>query len=342
MADCAVRDTRRIATNTVSPIMSTVSECKSGAAMIRCMGFTGFLGKRQAANVEAWAASNYFVRALQTWAGVAGTYVVFVMSTATAFYIFATRADRTLAASSLALTYAVIMPYFLAVCSDSFVTMRTNFAALERMTQYLDLPQEPKHILPSDPEHKAWPSAGTIEFSSVCLRYRPGLPLALEDFSAKIGAGQKCGIVGRTGAGKSTLILALFRLTEPTSGTIHIDGIDVMKLGLRTLRRAITIIPQDPVLHQGTVSHNLDPFGKTNPETLRDALRRSQLPVEMLDREVSKGGTNLSSGERQLLCFARSLLEDASILVLDEATSNLDETSDASIQQLLRNEVRHR
>ena len=214
--------------------------------------------------------------------------------------------------------------------------VRTSFAAFERMLQYLELPLEPPHTQPTDPSQEKWPRGGGIQFKNVSLRYRPGLPLALSDFTAELLPGQKCGVVGRTGAGKSTLVLALFRLVEPTSGSIMVDGVDTLRMGLRTLRKAIAIIPQDPVLHQGTVAHNLDPFGRTDHSVLRDALRRSQLSESMLDQEVSKGGTNLSSGERQLLCFARSLLYDASILVLDEATSNLDEKSDAALQKLLR------
>ena len=340
VADTAVREVRRIANNAVTPIMSTIGEVKAGTALIRCMHFAPFFGRRQAEHVEAWCVAQYMVRALQTWSSITGTCVVFFMSAATCVYVFATRSQRSLEASSLALTYALIIPYFLQICSETFVKMRTNFAALERMLQYLHLPQEPAHTLPSDPPRAAWPSAGAIEYRDVSLRYRPGLPLALDGFSARVAAGQKCGIVGRTGAGKSTLILATFRLTEPSSGSITIDGVDALAMGLATLRRAITIIPQDPVLHQGTVGHNLDPFGTTSEETLRDALRRSQLPPEMLSAEVSKGGANLSSGERQLLCFARSLLEDARILILDEATSNLDEASDAAIQRLLRDEFK--
>ena len=152
----------------------------------------------------------------------------------------------------------------------------------------------------SDPAVGAWPSAGRVEFRDVSLRYRPGLPLALERFSATIEARSKVGIVGRTGAGKSTLILALFRLVEPTSGTVHIDGRETGSLGLRALRRCMRIIPQDPVLHEGTVKHNLDPFGAQDDGTLRDVLARAQLSEGLLDQPVTKGGTNLSSGERQV------------------------------------------
>ena len=336
VADCSTREVRRYATNAVSPIMTTVGECKAGGAMIKAMDFVQFFAKRSSANIQVWSRYNYSLRSLQTWAAIGSTVISFGMSTCTGFYIFASREDRSLETGGLVLTYSLVLPYFLSITSETFVMVRTSFAALERMLQYLELPQEPPHTQPTDPSQEKWPKGGGIQFKNVSLRYRPGLPLALSDFTAELLPGQKCGVVGRTGAGKSTLVLALFRLVEPTSGSIMVDGVDTLRMGLRTLRKAIAIIPQDPVLHQGTVAHNLDPFGKTDHSVLRDALRRSQLSESMLEQEVSKGGTNLSSGERQLLCFARSLLYDASILVLDEATSNLDEKSDAALQKLLR------
>ena len=229
------------------------------------------------------------------------------------------------------------MPYFVSVVSEQYVQVRTSFASLERLLQYLQLPQEKARRASGDPP-PPWPADGRIRFSDVCLRYRPGLPLALNTFSAVVPARQKTGVVGRTGAGKSSIILALFRLVELDGGTIEVDGVDVSALGLASLRQAITIIPQDPVLHAGSVLANLDPFGKRTTAELGAALRRARLPEAMLYAEVAKGGSNLSSGERQLLCFARALLQATPILILDEATSNLDSATDDAVQALLRDE----
>lgn len=224
-------------------------------------------------------------------------------------------------------------------------------ASLERLLEYLGLPQEaartlpPAAVAPVPPqtgavrtgEHgAAWPTAGAIEFVDLELRYRPELPLVLVGLNARIVGGERAGICGRTGAGKSSLILALLRLVEPSGGSVRIDGVDTSTIGLDRLRRAVAVIPQDPTLHKGSVRHNLDPFGEHTDEQLAQALARTALPAEMLTAEVEKSGSNLSSGERQLLCFARALVQQRSILVLDEATSNLDAESDSRIQSLLR------
>lgn len=338
VADRAVREVRRIANNAVSPVMSTISEFKAGAALMRAMELTPFFAARQSAFIGEWSHISYMARALQSWSSHVGGMLAFLLGSTTALYIVGNRALFTEELGGLALTYATVVPYFLNIVSEMFVQMRTSVAALERLLDYLDLPQEPEHERPDDPPIGQWPTAGRIEFLDLCMRYRPGLPLALQDLSATVEAGAKVGIVGRTGAGKSTLVLALFRLVEPASGTVLIDGRETSSLGLHTLRRAMTIIPQDPVLHDGTVAHNLWPFGNISDDELRSALVRARLPADMLHAHVAKGGTNLSSGERQLLCFARAMLAGAHILILDEATSNLDEAADAAMQALLRDE----
>ena len=139
----------------------------------------------------------------------------------------------------------------------------------------------------------------------------------------RIEGGQKAGVVGRTGAGKSSLVLALFRLVEASGGKIEIDGVDVSQIGLGRMRNAVTIIPQDPTLHKGSVAHNLDPFGGHSEAEMLQVLIRTQLPESMLYTEVEKAGSNLSSGERQLLCFARALLRRRPILVNCERSQRL-------------------
>lgn len=230
---------------------------------------------------------------------------------------------------------------------DSYAHLESYMNSVDRIKQYTMIETErPQHI-PQFAPPKNWPQYGSIKFSHVHFRYRPGLPLVLNDISLLIRPGEKIGVVGRTGAGKSSLLSALLSLSPIESGSITIDDEDINKMGVGDLRSRLSIIPQDPVIFDGSIRRNIDPFGTHDDNEIWETLRRCHLAdvvqamPEKLDSILAEDGANFSLGQRQLICVGRALLKHSKVLLLDEASSSIDLETDYLLQKTLRTEFSH-
>ncbi|CAN1785887.1 ABC transporter C family member 8 [Linum perenne] len=227
---------------------------------------------------------------------------------------------------------------------DRHCNLANYIVSVERIKQFMHIQPEPPAIVEDKRPPSSWPQNGRIELQQLKIRYRANAPLVLKGISCTFKEGTRIGVVGRTGSGKTTLISALFRLVEPDSGRILIDGLDICAMGLKDLRMKLSVIPQEPTLFRGSVRTNLDPLGLYTDHDIWEALEKCQLKAtisrlpNLLDSSVSDEGENWSAGQRQLFCLGRVLLRRNKILVLDEATASIDSATDSILQKIIRQE----
>ncbi|KAK0238750.1 P-loop containing nucleoside triphosphate hydrolase protein [Armillaria nabsnona] len=338
------RELKRLDAVSRSPIFAWFSESLAGLSTIRAFN-QGFLfiaanQRRVDRNQICYLSSISVNRWLSVRLEAVGATIIFLVATLAMVALITTGVDAGLV--GLVLSYALNATSSLNWVVRSASEVEQNIVSVERILHQSEVVPEAPHELPDAKPDGPWPSKGGVEFSHYSTRYRLDLDPVLKDITMTIKPSEKIGVCGRTGAGKSSLLLALFRIIEPTEGTILIDGVDITKIGLHDLRSSISIVPQSPDLFEGTLRENIDPVGEHVDADIWVALGQAHLKnyveslPEGLDAPVREGGSSLSSGQRQLLCFARALLRKSKVLVLDEATSAVDLDTDQAIQDIIR------
>uniref|UniRef100_A0A3P9ATB7 Canalicular multispecific organic anion transporter 1 n=1 Tax=Maylandia zebra TaxID=106582 RepID=A0A3P9ATB7_9CICH len=337
------RQLRRLDSVSRSPIYSHFGETVSGLSVIRAYRHQERFLKHNEVTIDENLKSVYPWIVSNRWLAIRLEFVGNLVVFFSALFAVISRDSIDSGLVGLSISYALNVTQTLNWLVRMTSELETNIVAVERVSEYTELENEADWVTDTRPPQQ-WPEAGRVKFENYKVRYRPELDLVLHGITCDIDSTEKIGIVGRTGAGKSSLTNCLFRIIEAAEGYIRIDDVDISKIGLHDLRNRLTIIPQDPVLFSGSLRMNLDPFDKFSDEEIWRALELSHLKSyvsglqEGLQHEVAEGGENLSVGQRQLLCLARALLRKSRILILDEATAAVDLETDNLIQNTIRKE----
>ncbi|KAF2399882.1 multidrug resistance-associated protein 1 [Trichodelitschia bisporula] len=342
------RELKRLESISRSPIYAHFQESLGGLTTIRAFQqqerWSWESENRVDANLKAFFPPIYANR----WLGIRLEFVgamVVLMAAVLSILAVINGGGPSAGMVGLAMSYALQITQALSWMVRLSVEVETNIVSVERVLEYARLPSEAEEIIHNNRPLPTWPSKGNIQFNDYSMRYRPGLDLVLKNIELSLRSREKIGIVGRTGAGKSSLTLALFRIVEAASGTIVIDDIDTSAIGLDDLRSKLAIIPQDAALFAGTIRDNLDPMHSKRDDELWAALEQARLKAHVssmpgkLDAAVQEAGSNLSQGQKQLVSLARALLTKSTILVLDEATAAVDVETDALVQETLRSDL---
>ncbi|KAJ2018312.1 hypothetical protein GGI14_002398 [Coemansia sp. S680] len=342
------RTLKRLDSTTRSPIYASFQEMLVGVSTIRAYGKSERFMAENLRKIDTNQRCVYPYLSLNRWLAVRLEFMSALIIFATAMLgvisLLYGKVDAGLV--GLSVSYAMQSTQQINWMLRMECDLENSMCDYVRIQEYEQLTPEAPEVIEDNRPERSWPEQGMVEFKNYSTRYREGLSLVLKDVSFSVRPREKVGIVGRTGAGKSSLTLALFRIIEAAEGQILLDGKDIAQYGLFDVRSKLSIIPQDPVLFAGTVRENLDPFNTYSDQEIWRALEHARLADfvrtkdERLEFVVNQGGENFSVGQRQLICLARALLKRAKVLVLDEATAAIDPESDAIIQASIRKEFK--
>ncbi|KAH7027455.1 P-loop containing nucleoside triphosphate hydrolase protein [Microdochium trichocladiopsis] len=364
------RPVKRLESTAKSPVFEQFTSALTGVTTIRGFDKSDVYIERMFRKIDDWSTSSWHLWLFNRWMGWRMSVVGSFFASFVAILILLTP-DMHASLAGFALAFALDFSASVMWTIRHYATIELEMNAAERIVEYTELPTEK---LDGDNAPATWPTEGRVELNDLVVTYADDLPPVLKGLTFSVNSNERVGVVGRTGAGKSSLTLALFRFLEAKGGSIHVDGLDISKIKLHDLRSRLAIIPQDPVLFSGTVRSNLDPFDNHTDEELLDCLARVHLISEdetrppsgaetpgvpssgtatpttaaapkkntnifrKLSSPISEGGLNLSQGQRQLLCLARAIVSRPKVMVLDEATSAVDMNTDALIQRSIREE----
>ncbi|XP_031418000.1 ATP-binding cassette sub-family C member 10-like [Clupea harengus] len=342
------RELKRLCSLTLSPVYSHFSETLAGLSTVRASGSAARFEEENEQRLEQNQRCLFASNAAMQWLDIRLQMIGVALVTGIGIIAVVQHQFKSIDPGlvGLSLSYALSITNLLSGLIFSFAQTEMQMVSVERTEEYSTCvpvePQDGRRQVPPE-----WPQHGRVEFSGAALAYRPGLPNALDGVSVEVLPGERVGIVGRTGSGKSTLFLALFRMVELNQGCVLLDGVDISQVALSQLRSKMAVIPQDPFLFSGSVRDNLDPCGRHSDPRLLDALEQCHLEqvvrrIGGLEAEVGEKGKSLSVGQRQLLCLARALLTEANVLCIDEATASVDQKTDMLLQKTIRDMFKDR
>lgn len=337
------RQLKRLESITRSPIYSHFQETLAGTGTIRAYNSENMFISHSDELIDTNQSCQHASLVANRWLAIRLEFFGNIITTAAALFSVYNKGSIEASLAGLTVSYSLGITTNLAWIIRMSSDLETNIVSVERVLEYAHNDSEDHWVKQQVPNSLTnWPPEGSIIFQDFSTRYRDNTELVLRRLNLSIGPGEKIGIVGRTGSGKSSLALSLFRILEAAGGRILIDGLDIAKLGLHELRSKLTIIPQDPVLFSGSLRFNLDPLGASSDDDIWRSLELAHLKSQIatlpdgLDHKVSEYGENLSLGQRQLICLARAILRKSKIFVLDEATASVDTETDGLVQRTIR------